>query len=115
MDPTLTVLRITSPRDLGNSRRLKKTVGHLLKDGRCNIVLVLHHDGNMEYEHIECLDALEHKIRRAGGSLSIVVMRQDLRFVFRLLRLGERFNVVERVDDIPRLPPREHPWGTILP
>lgn len=101
LDPTLAVLRIASRTDIG--LMLRRTVSRLLKEGRRNIVLVLHHDGLVSYEDIHCLASLGRGIRRAGGELSLVLMRADLRFIFRLLGVYDEFNVIERVEDIPHV------------
>ncbi len=101
-DPTLAVLRITTHEDMG--RALQRTVRRLLKAGRRNVVLIIHHEGSICYQHIQCLAVLDRMIRRAAGKLSLVIMREDLRFVFRLLRLYEQFNVIECIEQIPHLP-----------
>lgn len=100
-DPTLAVLRITTHDDIG--RPLQRTVRRLLRAGRRNIVFVIHHEGGLFYQDVQCLADLDRSISRAGGALSLVIMREDLRFIFRLLRLHEQFNVIERIEQIPHL------------
>lgn len=103
MDPTLALLRIASTEDLKRPCRLRDAVREMLRLGRCNVVLVLHHEGTIEYGDIRVLGAIQRLVRSSGGVLSIVVMREDLRLAFRRWGVAKRFNLIDRVEGIPRL------------
>lgn len=100
MDTSLTILRVTSPDELIRLGALSRSVGGLLAQGRRNFAFIIHHDGDLDSEQIRGLDATDCDIRRAGGSLSLVIIRDDLRFLFRVLRLDERFHITHRVEGI---------------
>jgi anti-anti-sigma regulatory factor len=106
MDPAFAVLRITSLDDFG--RTFERAIERLLKRGQRNVVLVLHPRGSIHYQQVQWLTSLDRMVREAGGTLSLVILREDLRFTFRLLKWDKMFNVIERVKDISRVPRRSH-------
>ncbi|MHC5111141.1 MAG: STAS domain-containing protein [Planctomycetota bacterium] len=76
-----------------NANELRKELQSLVSDGHVHLVIDLSHVDMIDSRGLSVFIVCHQSVSEAGGSLSVIGANEDLRGLFRVMRLDEHFSV----------------------